>query len=461
MTCAVVAALLFGAAVTDESLLSLDEAVRIARTSHPNVDAARAQLAVARAQLSQATAQFLPGLTGSIAYQPQSSNSAPPPGLRSLLTHLALPGSATVTDTAGHDITTLCLHSPDCAPPPPFSRPTASYALESYWTADVGLYWNAFDWGTTIYRRQAARSNVEAQRYGVETARNDVALAVKLAFFQLLAVQASITVAKVGVTRAQLNVEAAERRTQSETAVATAEADLAKAKLTLVLAEGATSSAQASLALAMGQERWRGYTLQPPAPVVHEPPPQQGAANTDAERDRPELRMLSWQARGYAQAALAVRGQFLPQLVLQGGPSWAGDAFGAVTNVGLSVSLSYPLTGLNPFLVRAQMRQAEAQRVLTLAEERQARNEVSDQVAEAISELETARAALAAIAHWIDAGRARYEYARTNFAAGAVDILQLSDATVQYVEAELRQVIETLNLNVARARLDWALGRER
>ena len=52
MTCAVVAVLLFGGAVTDEPLLSLDEAVRTARASHPKVDAARAQLDVARAQLS-------------------------------------------------------------------------------------------------------------------------------------------------------------------------------------------------------------------------------------------------------------------------------------------------------------------------------------------------------------------------------------------------------------------------
>ena len=184
MTCAVVAVLLFGGAVTDEPLLSLDEAVRVARASHPKVDAARAQLDVARAQLSQATAGFLPGLTGAVGYLPQSSNTEPRPGLRRLLTHLAPPG---VT----------------------FSRPPPSYALESYWTAQLGIYWNAWDWGATIYQRRAARAGVEAQRYGVQTQRNDVALAVKQAFFELVAVQSSITVAKEGVTRAERNVDAA------------------------------------------------------------------------------------------------------------------------------------------------------------------------------------------------------------------------------------------------------------
>ena len=460
MTWTVLAALLIGSAVSDESLLSLDEAVRIARASHPNVDAARAQLEIARATLSQATAAFLPGLTAGIAYQPQSSNSAPPPGLRSLLTHLSLPGTASVADTSGNAITTLCLRSSDCAAPPPFSRPAPSYALQSYWTAEVGIYWNAWDWGTTIYQQRAARANVEAQRYALAAQKNDVALDVKLAFFNLVAVQATIEVAHQSVTLAQRNVELAKKATKSVDA-ATASADLARAQLTLVLAEGAVSSGQAALALAMGQQRWRGYTLVRAGPPRDAPPPAQDSAIDEAERDRPEPRLLAWQARGYRDASLAARGQFLPQLVLQGGPSWAGDSFGAVTNVGLSVSLSYPLTGLNPFIVRAQMRRADSERAAALAEERQARDEVSDQVAAAISEVSTARAALVAIARYLEAGRARHELAAESYAAGTVDIVQLSDATLQYVEAQFRQVTATLNLQQGTARLDWALGRER
>ncbi len=465
MTWTLVAALLVGSAVSDESLLSLDEAVRIARTTHPNVDAARAQLEIARAIWSQATAGFLPGLTAAIAYQPQSSNSAPPPGLRSLLTHLSLPGTASVADTSGEPITTLCLHSASCAPPPPFSRPAPSYSLQSYWVADVGIYWNVWDWGTTIYQQRSARANVEAQRYALAAQKNDVALNAKLAFFNLVAVQATIKVAHGAVALAQRNVEAAKKTTKASgpaaVDVATADADLARAQLTLVLAEGAVSSAQAALALAMGQQSWRGYTLQPPTETRDEPPPPQNAAIDQAELERPEPRELAWQARGYREAALAARGQFLPQLVLQGGPSWAGDSLGAVTNVGINVSLSYPLTGLNPFLVRAQMRRAESERALALAEERQARDEVSDQVAAAISEASTAQAALVAIARYLDAGRERYELASRSYAAGAVDIVQLSDATLQYIDAQFRHVAATLNLQQGGARLDWALGRER
>ncbi len=461
----VVALLLVGGAATEESLLSLDDAVRIARTSHPKVDAARAQLEVARAALSQATAGFLPGLTAGIAYQPQSSNMVPPPGLKSLLSHLSLPGTASVTDTAGNTVTTLCLQSSDCAAPPAFSRPAPSYALRSYWTADLGIFWNAWDWGTTIYRQRAARSNVEAQRYDIETQRNDVALAVKLAFFNLLAVQASVKVADQAVATEQLNVDTAKHMKKAgvsaEVDVATAQADLAKAHLSLILVQGAISSAQAALALALGQQSWRGYALAPPGEPLDEPPLPQGSAIDQAERDRPEPRQLSWQARGYEQTALAVRGQFLPQLALQGGPSWAGDSQDAVTNFGISVSLSFPLTGLNPFLVRAQMRQAEAERVLTLAEERQARDEVGYQVADALSELSTARAALVAVKQYLDAGHARYELAQKSYAVGVVDIVQLSDATLQYIDAQFRQVTATLNLHQARARLDWALGGER
>jgi outer membrane protein len=463
VTCLVVALLLAGSAATEEPLLSLDEAVRIARTSHPKVDAARAQLEAARAVLSQATAGFLPGVTGEIAYQPQTANSLPPPGLKRLLSHLTLPGTASVADSAGDTITTVCLQSSACAPAPAFSLPPASYDLQTFWTAGLGMFWNLWDWGTTIYGQRAARSNVEAQRYGVVAQQNDVALNTKLAFFNLLAVLAAVKVAEQAVATEQLNVETAKQMKKAgvsaEVDVATALADLAKAQLSLVLVQGAISSAQAALALAMGQPSWRGYTLQPPPEPPEEPTPSEASAIDQAQRDRPEPRELALQARGYHEAAKAARGQFLPQLVIQGGAAWTGDSLASVTNFGLSVSLSYPLTGLNPFLVRAQMRQAEADRGLTLAQERQTRDEVGYQVADAISAVSTARQALIAVKQYLDAGHARYELARKSYAAGVVDIVQLSEATLQYIDAQFRQVTAMLNLNQARARLEWALGR--
>ena len=59
----------------------------------------------------------------------------------------------------------------------------------------------------------------------------------------------------------------------------------------------------------------------------------------------------------------------------------------------------------------------------------------------------------------LDATYQRYDLAKKSYIAGVADIVQLSEATLEYIDAQFRSVTSTLNLNQARARLDWALGR--
>src|SRR5262245_16463036 len=59
--------------------LTVDDAVRIARANHPSVAVARAGAEVAGARHQQSWAPFLPGLTGSLAWQPQTANFAASP----------------------------------------------------------------------------------------------------------------------------------------------------------------------------------------------------------------------------------------------------------------------------------------------------------------------------------------------------------------------------------------------
>src|SRR6185503_12438079 len=84
--------------------LTLDDAIRIARAHHPSVEATRAQLEAARARLSQARSQFLPGITGSFSYQPQTANFALSPGFKRLLDRPSS-GIASVLSTSGVPIT--------------------------------------------------------------------------------------------------------------------------------------------------------------------------------------------------------------------------------------------------------------------------------------------------------------------------------------------------------------------
>src|SRR5438128_1047692 len=82
---------------------TVDDAVRIARSHHPAVEAQRAAVDGARARVLQAQSGFLPFLTGSLAYEPQTANLIQPPALRQATNR----GVDTLVDPTGRPIRVL------------------------------------------------------------------------------------------------------------------------------------------------------------------------------------------------------------------------------------------------------------------------------------------------------------------------------------------------------------------
>ena len=118
---------------------------------------------------------------------------------------------------------------------------------------------------------------------------------------------------------------------------------------------------------AMGDERWDDWQLQAEEPS-RRAPTRRGrstrcSSSTSGWRSGPRTVALGLQAQRYAFLQKSARGQYLPQLGLDAGPTWAGGSLGQlVPNLSAVVSLSYPLLGMNPFAVHGQARQAAAQR---------------------------------------------------------------------------------------------------
>jgi hypothetical protein len=63
------------AADSDQHVLTLDEALRLARANHPQLHAARAQTEVSTARVAEAKAPLLPQVNGSCFYQRSRANS--------------------------------------------------------------------------------------------------------------------------------------------------------------------------------------------------------------------------------------------------------------------------------------------------------------------------------------------------------------------------------------------------
>ena len=450
-------------------VLTLDDAIRIAVARHPNLEAARAQLQAARARVEEARAGFFPSATGSLTYNPQTANFAPTPGFQRALQRPSTVGTDTVADTAGNTITAQCgiMRPGDptdpCKPQPPAPPLPTSYALANYWTAGLGVSYYAFEWGRTFYGFRAAGKNADAQRFTVRATRDDVVYAVKLAFYNALAAQEGVEVSLEAVATQRRHADQARAfyqvgaRTRID--VASAESDVASAELTLARARGSLDSSLAALASALGEETWHPWQLiAPPAPV--EAPLPAGAQVLDeAVRSRPEVHDLELRARAFEDTRRSLRASYLPSLLLQAGPSWAGTDFTALTtNFNLALSLTYPLGGVNPYLVASQVHEAEANRVATEAQARAVRNQVRLDAANALAQLSSAREAVVAARKLLAAARDRRDLAEGRYQAGVGSIIELSDAQLAFVNARFQEVNAVFSLLEAQAALDRALG---
>jgi outer membrane protein len=449
-------------ALAQESL-TVEDAVRIARANHPVVAANRAQVDAAGARLHEARSGFVPGLTGSVTYNPQTANFAPTPGF---IRALARPSAYTVL-ADGTRVTCAAdqngAFGPGCMPSPPPTQQPADYTIFNYWTASVGVAWVPWDWGRTIYNWRSAKSNLAAQKLTLSSSENQVVLDVRIAFFNALAADAAVGVAEDALKTQQKHLDQARAFYQvgsrTKIDVAQAESDVANAELTLARAHGNRESAHAQLVAALGVEEWKSWRLIEP-PVADRPMAGEQALYDEAVVARPEPREFKLRARGYAELAKSVRGNFLPQLIFSAGPSWSGTEFTAlVTNFSIGVSLSYPLLGMNPYLIWGQMREAEANQRAYLEQERQVRNNIRLESANAHALMVSAREERLASAKLLHAARERRDLAEGRYQAGVGSIIELSDAQLAFVNAEFQEVQSRLDLLSAEARLDHALGR--
>jgi outer membrane protein len=447
--------------------LSLDDAIRMARSHHPTIEAQRGQAEAAHGRQAQALARLLPFVQGNIAYAPTTPNLAATPA--EVRTLLVSSGHDTVVDTAGMPTVVTC-RTPGVGNCAPVVAPPNSWSLESYWTAQVGLSWTAWDWGHSIYGYRGARDLAAAADVGVQSAERDVALQVALAFFGAVAADEQVTVAEDAVktyaahTAQTRGLHDAGLRTGID--VATAESAQASAEITLARTRAARESARAQLDVALGMDRWQGWTLSA-APATFEiqaSDQQRAGASVDAlfgtaAHQRTELEQLRLDELGFSANVAATRGSYLPQLTLSLSPLWAGPELSSLTpNLTLMVSLGYSSGGMSPLLVHGQTREAEGNLVGARAQERATRDAVREETIVARAGLTSACDSLRFARTLVEASTRQKSLAEGRYQTGVGNVIELYDALLTDVNARFQLVQARLDLASARVRMQHALG---
>ncbi len=431
-------------------ILTLEEALRLAKQSRPLIQSARATARAADARVDATLAPLLPEVSGSASYARQTGNFVARPG--------QLP--STVTQTVKG----------------------ANFDTFGFWNFAANANWQLFDFGGAWSSRAAAKASRAALYASAEATEGDVALAVESAFFTAWGQSALVGVAKAGVEAAQGHLSQTQAMvsvgTKPELDLAQVKADLASARLDLVKAENAALLAKAQLVRVLGAPMPEASGpviggMNPPAGAIaplyafevadEEPsavPGEDGAVGALADQAaaaRPELRALSAQSLSLVEQRDAVWAGYFPSLSLGSGFNLLGANLDAMTwnwNAQLTLSWSIWKGGSTS----AALRENDAQQEAALAQLEEQRLGVRAEVREAQLAVGAAKAAAVATAELDAAASERLRLAEGRYAAGAGTIIELEDAQLAATSAKAQVVQVRVQLAVARAQLRHALG---
>lgn len=450
----------------DGPALTLEQALKMVRTNHPKLARSRAAVAHARAREQLAWSRYMPGITGEFSYAPETPNYVPSPAFRRVLERRTEGGVARVASADGSLINVGCVGTQGgstCDQTPPSPLPPHSYRLYDFWTARVGISWTLFDWGSTTHATRAAKAFVEARQHGLEATLAQVVLETKLAYYDVLAAEAAVSVALDQVAARERHVQtaralqAAGRHTALD--VSSAESAEAEAELLLVRARGGVAFARQVLAVLTGDDAVRDRALVAPFERAREA--LQSGAELERTTDlRPELRELASEAKGMRDLSASARGAYMPQLHLQAGPSWSGSKLNElIPNFGAVIALRFPGSqGMNPLMVSANVKEAAAQSAMLSAQREVVRDELRLQAESARIDLLTATQAELASKKVVELARKRRDQAEVRYRGGVGTFLELSDAELALASARFDEVGATFDIGRAQSKLDRALG---
>jgi outer membrane protein len=401
--------------LTSNSVLNLQDALRIALTSQPAVAQARLNLEAVSAQLQQSRSAYAPTVDARAGYQRGTSN--------------------TDSELADND-------------------------TENSYSGSIGLDWLIYDFGKTPAVVRQAYERQSAAVASLKAARNNAAFNVRTAFFTLAQNEALLTVAEEAVQqfREHLNQAIAfmevGRRTQYD--VTKAEVDLGNAQLELIAARNAVRTARVGLNRSLGLAEDPGYRLGELISI-------QVSTNLDelmtlARQQHPELLALKAQERVAFAAVDEAIANLYPSLSLQAQYGATGSQFPLVWNwfgalqSGVQLFSGRTKTGKIDEAV-ARLRIARAQ----VADREQ---QIYQDLETALSQLSSAQQRLALTELILRQAQESLDLVAEQYRIGRASSVDVTDAQVAVTRAKADQVQARFQYQTAVAQIRHTVGEE-
>lgn len=402
--------------------LTLDRAIKIGLQRQNSIAISKTQTDSSKAQLTNARSAYYPQITPSLRY-----NYNKQPGGTFFVGGQAVSGSA-VSENRNDNI-------------------VASLQL--------------FDVGQRDARVGNARRSVFASEYGLGNQRQSVILDVTESYYNLLRTRELVRVRNEQVRRAEKNLESIKAQVavgnaaQSDTLQA--ESDLANAQVEQLQAQADYDVAQATLKNVMGVNTYDPVT---PAQETVPPPPEKGEGSLEEFVDlsfgnRLDIKQQQERinAQGYnVKLAQLEAGLTVSANVQQG---YQLDPVSGETRI-LTFNVSYPL--FDGFAARSQVYGAKAnleseKRQLDLVQQN-----IRQNVEQSYKVREQARVRYGASQKAVAAAELNYQAALARQTNGVATILDVLNAQVQLVTAQVNNIQTVYDFYIADARLQRAIG---
>lgn len=439
--------LLQGQRVTVRTM-TLEQALAYARTHHPRLAAAQAEIAVREREARVPAARYLPRLGATVQAIVGSNNS-------SAAAWFSSGGAVEFPRISG----TAYLQQPTEVNWYPYMNTAVG----------VGLEQRVFDFGRVAAESAIADALTRVARHRADEDRLRTDLAVREAYFAVLAARSVETAADDAVVRATAHRDAAralvDARLRPRIELERAEADLSRFEVGRIRAQGGVRIAQSVFAAAVGLDdalldaNAANDSLPPPLPPLEEAVRRGDARDPAVLAARAQLRAQQAQTR-------LLDAEQLPEIRLVATVMGAAGGAPAVhMNVGAFglgfvpwvpdyfAGLVFQWRFFDPVLQarRGAARQAEQVAGARIMEIRQEQTAVIQQAWIAVN---VAQRALPALEHALSAAQSNYAQAEARFHAGLGTSVEIADAEALRTDAEIQLALG--RFQIARTRAQFA-----
>jgi outer membrane protein len=339
--------------------------------------------------------------------------------------------------------------------------PSTVGPVDDYALSFVARY-TLFDSGARKALLGAARSAADASVSRRDQARQDVALSVTRAFFDLESARGLRDVARESLARAKDHERIAEERKKAGAVplvdVLRARVEVSNAELDGVRADGNLRVARGRLATAMGLPADTELSIVAEAGVAEAPDVKSVHADLNrAAQRRPSVLAAAAEVEAARRGVAQARSAFGPKLTASASYGWEDDSWlpsDRTWSVGVGVSLPI-FTGFSRTHDLARSRQELARARADLDAARLAARE---ETWKAFSETEEAYEALQATDALVASAMESHRLAGERYRVGAGTLTDVLDAQTAFAQAEARRVSARAAYGVAKARYLWSLG---